>query len=89
VAVQGGLAGKRALVAGGSHGIGLAIARALAGAGCNVAICSRSKSRLDAAEAALRRMNVEALALPADVLDPDSIRDVTDAIDRVWGASTS
>lgn len=36
-----GLAGKKALVTGGSHGIGLTIARALQAEGCDVAICSR------------------------------------------------
>ena len=44
-----GLSGKFALVTGGSHGIGLASAKQLAAQGCNVAICSRSQQRLDAA----------------------------------------
>jgi 3-oxoacyl-[acyl-carrier protein] reductase len=44
-----GLSGKFALVTGGSHGIGLASAKQLAAQGCNVAICSRSQDRLDAA----------------------------------------
>ena len=51
-----GLSGKFALVTGGSHGIGLATAKRLASEGCNVAICSRSQQRLDAAMAELRPM---------------------------------
>jgi len=48
-----GLAGKVALVAGGSAGIGLAIARALVGEGAAVSICGRDPDRLAAAHAEL------------------------------------
>jgi 3-oxoacyl-[acyl-carrier protein] reductase len=41
-----GLAGRRGFVTGGSHGIGLAIAQALAGEGAAVVICGRDKDRL-------------------------------------------
>lgn len=40
------LSGKRAMVTGGSRGIGKAIARVLAAEGCEVAICARSQSQL-------------------------------------------
>lgn len=80
-----GLAGKRALVTGGSHGIGLATAERLAREGCHVAICSRSQERLDAASAALRGLGVEVLAMAADVLDPAAADGVMDAVERSWG----
>lgn len=80
-----GLAGKRALVTGGSHGIGLATAERLAREGCHVAICSRSQERLDAASAALRGLGVEVLAMVADVLDPAAADGVMDAVERSWG----
>ena len=38
-----GMKGKAALVTGGSYGIGRAIALALAGEGCGVAICARGE----------------------------------------------
>ncbi len=47
------LAGKRAIVTGGSAGIGLRIARQLALEGVDVAVCSRSKDRAAAAIASM------------------------------------
>src|SRR5688500_5244300 len=47
------LEGKRALVTGGSRGIGKAVARALADEGCDVAIAARDQHRLDEAGAEL------------------------------------
>src|SRR6516225_5814125 len=48
------LAGKRALITGGSRGIGLAIARQLAREGVAVAIAGRDREALSAAVAALK-----------------------------------
>jgi len=48
------LNGKRALVTGGSRGIGKAVARALADEGCDVAIAARDRTRLDDTAAELR-----------------------------------
>ncbi|MEM7427930.1 MAG: SDR family oxidoreductase [Pseudomonadota bacterium] len=42
------LEGKRAIVTGGGTGVGAAIARALAGAGCEVVICGRQLETLEA-----------------------------------------
>jgi NAD(P)-dependent dehydrogenase (short-subunit alcohol dehydrogenase family) len=59
------LAGKRAIVTGGSSGIGWAIARQLGREGVAVAVCSRS---LDRATAAIAEMGVaEARMLPVEV----------------------
>lgn len=57
-----GLAGKVALVTGGSHGIGLATAEALKAEGCKVVICARQEHRLNEAATLLN-----ALAIRADV----------------------
>ena len=48
------LAGRLALITGSSAGIGLALARGLAGAGAHVVLNARSQDKLDAAAARLR-----------------------------------
>ncbi len=53
------LNGQKALVTGGSKGIGLEIARALAGSGADVVICSRSQASLDQALINLRSKHKE------------------------------
>lgn len=47
------LEGKRALVSGGSRGIGLAIAQALHAEGCSLALAARNRSGLDAIAASM------------------------------------
>ena len=56
------LAGKVALVTGGSRGLGLAISRELVAAGCHVAICARD-------EAELQRAKDDLMAAVARTLD--------------------
>jgi len=57
--------GKRALVTGGSTGLGLGMARALSEAGARVAIAERSERVLDAAA------EIDALPLQVDLADRD------------------
>jgi NAD(P)-dependent dehydrogenase (short-subunit alcohol dehydrogenase family) len=64
------LTGKRALVTGGSRGIGLAIARVLAAEGAEVAILARDKTRIDAAAAEL---GGRAVGVQADTGDGESV----------------
>lgn len=79
-----GLAGKRALVTGGSHGIGLATAVKLAIEGCHVAICSRSQLRLNAAIDTIKQYKVKTLAISADILDNTAPDRVMDSIEHNW-----
>lgn len=80
-----GLRGKRALITGGSHGIGLATAKLLAAEGCDVAICSRSKERLVAAEQALREYGRGVIAAPCDVHSSVDIQAFCDLVATQWG----
>ncbi len=67
------LSGRRALVTGGSAGIGLAVARGLARAGATVAIAGRSAERLDRALAELRTIRADACAFTLDVSDAGAL----------------
>jgi 3-oxoacyl-[acyl-carrier protein] reductase len=70
-----GLRGKTALVAGGSSGLGLAVARELAGEGAHVAIGARDKDRLASAERALREVACGQVHLTSvDIRDPAAAR---------------
>jgi 3-oxoacyl-[acyl-carrier protein] reductase len=62
---------KRALVTGASRGLGYAVALALAGEGCRVAVNSREEAKIQAAAAKIGRVTgSQAVGLPGDLLDP-------------------
>jgi len=69
-----GLKHKVALITGGTHGIGRAIALDLAAEGCRVCVCSRSQPRIDATLAELRSAGATALGLPCDAMDPAAVQ---------------
>lgn len=64
---------KRALVTGGSRGIGLAAAVALAEAGAEVTIAARTRTDIEAAAGAMRDAGLEARSLVLDVADYDKV----------------
>ena len=65
------LKGRRALVTGGSKGIGLAIGKWFAGEGVEVALVSRSADRLESEAAGLRKLsNAGVHTLAADLAQP-------------------
>src|SRR3954470_13308753 len=70
-----GLAGRAAIVTGGSKGLGKAIAAELAAEGAEVAICSRHEDELAATAEELRETGRTVYAQAADVTDPEQVRD--------------
>ncbi|HXU92254.1 MAG TPA: SDR family NAD(P)-dependent oxidoreductase [Gallionella sp.] len=64
-----GLKGKRILVTGGTRGIGLAIAQAMAREGASVALCARNARQIDEAVASLRRQGHAASGAALDIAD--------------------
>ena len=74
-----GLKNKNALITGGSQGIGLAIAKALAAEGCNVAIGARGRERLDQAAAELSKFGVKAVPIVVDFMTEEGCRTFVDS----------
>ena len=68
-----GLRGRRAIVTGGSKGLGQAIAAELLAEGAAVAICSRNQAELDETAAELGASGGSVTALPCDVTDPGQV----------------
>jgi NAD(P)-dependent dehydrogenase (short-subunit alcohol dehydrogenase family) len=80
------LAGKRALVTGGSRGIGAAIALALADKGADVAITyERSADRAAEIVRAIERKDRKALAIQADSADPAAVKRSVDEAAQALG----
>ncbi len=70
-----GIEGRRAIVTGGSKGLGLAIARELVREGVGVAICARDEHEVLAASDELAERGTRVHAQRADVTDPEQVRD--------------
>jgi NAD(P)-dependent dehydrogenase (short-subunit alcohol dehydrogenase family) len=80
------LTGKRAIVSGGSRGIGLAVARALAAEGSHVALVARGAAVLAAARKAVDAVPSAAgsgrrvIAVGCDTGDDEAVRDMMAAV---------
>jgi NAD(P)-dependent dehydrogenase (short-subunit alcohol dehydrogenase family) len=79
------LSGKRALVTGGSRGIGRSIALALAAAGADVALTARRQPELDVVVAEVRALGRLGLGLTCDVTDPDQVQQLADTLNDELG----
>ncbi|MGE0776362.1 MAG: SDR family oxidoreductase [Sphingomonadaceae bacterium] len=81
-----GIAGKTALVGGGSKGIGLGIARELAMAGCRIAVVARSQVPIDEAVAELRAMGAEAMGFAHDLSRIENFDPAIAEVNRKFGS---
>lgn len=80
------LKGKKALVTGGSRGIGKGIALALAKQGADVAInCRSKKEEAEGVVAEIKKMGKEAFTIQADVSDSASVSKMFEEIKNKWG----
>jgi 3-oxoacyl-[acyl-carrier protein] reductase len=81
-----GLKGMKALITGGTKGIGRSVADIFADEGVDVAICARNKNDVAATVAALARRGVNAWGDALDVGDGDAVRAwVESAGDKLGG----
>lgn len=83
-----GLAGKVAVVTGGSRGLGLAAAQALIGEGAHVVVCARGAEQLQTAVEQLRAAaanGARAEAVTADVATQLGVASVIDTAIRTFG----
>jgi 3-oxoacyl-[acyl-carrier protein] reductase len=71
--VAGDLTDKVAIVTGGARGIGLSIAKALAGRGCNIAVWDVLEDAAAEAAAELGKMGVKTFARKVDVTKGDDV----------------
>ena len=79
------LQGRRALITGGTKGIGRAIAESFAAEGASVAICARNQEEIDAAVASLQSKGVTAFGQSVDVNDAAALKGWVDSAAEVLG----
>lgn len=78
------LAGRKAIITGGSRGLGLQIAEALGEMGAEVLIGARKQAELDEAVAHLQSVGIRASALACDMTQVDSVRQFAEqAVERL------
>jgi 3-oxoacyl-[acyl-carrier protein] reductase len=80
-----GIAGKTALVSGGSKGIGGAIARELAGEGARVVVTARGKQAVDATVADITAAGGTATGIAADFTTKDGIHAAVEHAEQAYG----
>jgi 3-oxoacyl-[acyl-carrier protein] reductase len=83
-----GLEGKVAVITGGSVGIGLAVAHALAEEGVQLVLCARDEARVrEKAKEIESKHRVKALGVGADVSDAQAVQKLLDAVDGAFGGT--
>ena len=80
------LAGKRALITGGTHGLGMAMAKGLGQAGATLIINGHTKDKMDSALAEYKQAGLNAHGYLFDVTNEDAVVQVVAQIEKEIGA---
>ncbi len=80
-----GLSGRRALVTGGTRGLGRAVVQRLADEGCAVALCARTAEAVETTVGELRGRGVTAYGEAVDVTDEDALAGFVDGAAAALG----
>ncbi|HKJ86458.1 MAG TPA: glucose 1-dehydrogenase [Spirochaetia bacterium] len=79
------LDGRAALVTGGAQGIGESLCHALGEAGARIAVVDLNEELAQEVAGELNGEGIEAIAIHADVTDPDSVTRMVEAVTAKWG----
>ena len=79
------LGGKVVLITGGSHGLGLALARRFAQEGARLMLCARSEEELDAARRDLASITADVQTHTCDVADREQVNQLIEETVRRYG----
>ena len=80
-----GLKGKTAFISGGSHGIGLAIARSLSAEGCNLILSARDENKLKNAKHELESCGVLCDIIGGDVIQESDVSNIINFVLSLGG----
>ena len=80
-----GLKGKKAIVTGGTRGIGRAVANLLTDEGCDIGICARTATQIEEATAVFKAKGVEAFGSVVDVADGAQLTSFVKSTPEVLG----
>jgi gluconate 5-dehydrogenase len=77
--------GKRALITGATHGLGMAMAKGLGEHGCELVISGHSEERLDHAVKDYQSLGLKANGILFNVTDDNAVRSAIDKIEKDFG----
>jgi NAD(P)-dependent dehydrogenase (short-subunit alcohol dehydrogenase family) len=84
--MDGNLAGRTAIITGGSRGLGEAMAKALSESGANIALVARDNTRLEVVRDAIAAQGGIAEMFVADVTQEQQVAEIAEAIKKRFGA---
>lgn len=79
------LTGRVAVVTGASSGLGVQMAKALAGQGADIAILARRKEKLDAVAEEIKKLGVKCISVQCDVSNTEAVTAAADTVLSSYG----